>query len=482
MTSIGERAFSGCSSLTSATIGSGVTSIGLKPFDGCSNLNTIIVPVTDFSTFCNNKALDCIGFRIGKPVKLIDTEGKEITEYVVPDGVTSIEMSAFINCTGLTAITFASSVTSIGYNAFAGCINLNTIKVPVTDYSTFCNNKTIGCISSGIGKPVHLIDTEGNEITEYVVPDGVASIESGAFSNCTCLTSVTIPNSMASIGSYAFSGCSGLTSFTIPNSEKEIGLTIPNSVTSIGDAAFSGCSALKDISLQCKVIGKWFSNYTFIETVEIGDGTESIAQSAFSGCTGLKSLTIGKNVTSIGYSAFEKCSSLQSVTSLIESPFWIDNSVFQYSLSGSTILYVPKGKKQAYQNTSSWNQFPTILEIDGENTGGGEGNKCATPTISFVNGELEFSCETEGVEYEYEVTVADAKKDKGNKVSLTGVYKVSVYATKEGYENSDVATLEFTMSDTGLKGDVNGDGVVDVSDYIGVANLILFGTIDGSQQ
>ena len=59
---------------------------------------------------------------------------------------------------------------------------------------------------------------------------------------------------------------------------------------------------------------------------------------------------------------------------------------------------------------------------------------------------------------------------------------MSVYATKEGYENSDVATLEFSMSDTGLKCDVNGDGVVDVSDYIGVANIILVGSIDGKLQ
>ena len=57
---------------------------------------------------------------------------------------------------------------------------------------------------------------------------------------------------------------------------------------------------------------------------------------------------------------------------------------------------------------------------------------------------------------------------------------MSVYATKTGYENSDVATLEFTMSDTGLTGDVNGDGVVDVSDYIGVANIILTGNIYGN--
>ena len=99
--------------------------------------------------------------------------------------------------------------------------------------------------------------------------------------------------------------------------------------------------------------------------------------------------------------------------------------------------------------------------------------KCATPTISFANGELEFNCETEGVEYEYEVTVADAKKDKGKKVSLTGVYKVSVYATKAGYEDSDVATMEFSMGDTGLKGDVNGDGVVDTQDAIKVIKIYL---------
>ena len=137
-------------------------------------------------------------------------------------------------------------------------------------------------------------------------------------------------------------------------------------------------------------------------------------------------------------------------------------------------LYVPVGTKEKYKATEGWVDFQSIEE----GTGSG-GKKCATPTISFVNGELEFSCETEDVEYEYEVTVADAKKDKGSKVSLTGVYKVSVYATKAGYEDSDVATLEFTMSDTGLKGDVNGDGVVDVSDYIGVANFILFGNFEG---
>ena len=67
----------------------------------------------------------------------------------------------------------------------------------------------------------------GANIKTVVIEDGVTSIGSYAFYNCTGLTSVTIPNSVTSIGNSAFSGCSGLTS-----------VTIPNSVTSIGERAF----------------------------------------------------------------------------------------------------------------------------------------------------------------------------------------------------------------------------------------------------
>ena len=101
--------------------------------------------------------------------------------------------------------------------------------------------------------------------------------------------------------------------------------------------------------------------------------------------------------------------------------------------------------------------------------------KCAKPTISFTNGELEFSCETEGVEFISEVTVSDAKKNYSNKVSLTGSYSVSVYATKAGYEDSEVATLEFTLGagGTGIPGDANGDGNVTVTDIGVIVDIIL---------
>ena len=66
--------------------------------------------------------------------------------------------------------------------------------------------------------------------------------------------------------------------------------------------------------------------------------------------------------------------------------------------------------------------------------------------------------ETEGADYVSEVTVADAKKYYSSKVRLTGTYKVSVYAMKTGYENSDVVTAEiqlFSDGSNGKRGDVN---------------------------
>ena len=284
----------------------------------------------------------------------------------------------------------------------------------------------------------------------------VTSIGHRAFEDCIGLTSVTIPNSVTSIGNYAFYYCSGLTSITIPNNVTIIGsytffyctgltsVTIPNSVTSIGSYAFGGCSSLTSITIP--------NNVT------------SIGAFAFRFCSGLTSVTIPNSITSIGVASFQYCSGLTSVTVLNPTPIAITEYVFTNRTNAT--LYVPKGSIEAYQAADYWKEFKEIIE----------NNKCATPTILFVDGKLKFECDTEGVEFVYEITESVKDSGTGSEVKLgnTTTYRVSVYATKEGYENSEVATKDVTMS-VGLKGDVNDDGKIDVEDVVGVVNIILDG-------
>ena len=97
--------------------------------------------------------------------------------------------------------------------------------------------------------------------------------------------------------------------------------------------------------------------------------------------------------------------------------------------------------------------------------------KIPAPSINVVNGEIVFSCEEEDVKYHYEITNLGSKSGEGNHVKITNIYNVSVYASKDGYNNSDVVTKEVTFG--GIKGDVNDDGKVNIVDATMVVDIIL---------
>ncbi len=161
VTSIGGAAFYNCTSLTSVTIGSGVTEIGDTAFNGCTSL----------TSFCGIYASEdgrCL--IVDGTLKSFAPAG--LTEYTIPDSVTSIGGAAFRGCTSLTSVTIPDSVTKIGNNAFEGCTSL----------------------------------------TSVTIPDSVTSIGINAFSGCTSLTSVTIGNGVTEIGQAAFYDCESLTS------------------------------------------------------------------------------------------------------------------------------------------------------------------------------------------------------------------------------------------------------------------------------
>lgn len=280
-------------------------------------------------------------------------------------------------------------------------------------------------------------------LTSVAIPSSVTSIGDGAFLDCSGLKSVTIPNSITSIGNWAFSGCESLET-----------ITIPSSVTNLGDYAFLGCGALTSVTIPNSV-------------TSIG-GT-------FSGCTGLTSITIGSGVRTIAEHTFWGCKQLTDLYCLAENvPSTNVDLAFGYSSIGNATLHVPATAVNAYKGTAPWSNFGEIVAIDGD-VPGIETPKCATPTIAYAGGKLTFDCATEGVEYVSEITVADAKKYYDAEVPLLGVYHVTAYATKTGYDNSDVATADFVIKGSAvtLVGDVNNDGQVDAADITSLIDILL---------
>ena len=212
VTSIGDHAFDGCTSLTSIMIPDSVTSIGDMVFYGCTGLTSITVDEDNMSY----QSIDGNLYSKNGRTLIQYAIGKKNTSFTIPDRVKSIGAWAFRDCTDLTSIVIPDSVTSIGDMAFYGCTGLTSI----------------------------------------VIPDSVTWINSWTFSHCTGLTSIVIGDGVKSIGGWsAFSGCTSLTS-----------IVIPDSVTGIGYRAFEGCINLKDV-YYTGIKQKW-------EKISINDDNE----------------------------------------------------------------------------------------------------------------------------------------------------------------------------------------------------------------
>ena len=259
LTTIGEGAFKGCTSLTSV-YASGCTDVEAEAFSWCTSLTTASMPnvvtignkaflccsaltKSSFSKLtvlgeCAFKNSGLATFSAAKLVTIGDYAFSESDlKSVSASNVTTVGTGAFENCKNLTSVTL-TKVSLMGENSFNGCESLKSASfgnLTVIPESAFKN-----CISL---------------TTAYF--STATAVENNAFYGCSALTAVSFPKA-ETIDNYAFYGCSALNSFAFTN------------VTLIGDYAFSETGLESIILPNATEFGeKVFYNSTAVKSIEM---------------------------------------------------------------------------------------------------------------------------------------------------------------------------------------------------------------------
>lgn len=252
---------------------------------------------------------------------------ESVQNIVLPSRVNSIGEGAFNNCVCLESITLSSAVESFDISVLNGCTSLLEINVPEENKSFLSED---GVLFSSDMTALILYPC-GRSEEEYTVPDGVISIGASAFANNVYLASVILPEGLVEMQYGAFAGCYLLNTVVIPNSVQMIGNDAfagtesleylefakgGESVLVIGEGAFrsSGISSA-ELPARLIYIGKEAFADSRLESLsfEPADGyiLEIIGDMAFY-ATPLTSVIIPSGVTSIGNGAFANCTKLET--------------------------------------------------------------------------------------------------------------------------------------------------------------------------
>ena len=430
-------------SMSSIELPKTINSLGNRAFSSCTSLHKVNIP----------KALEFAGANAYNGA-FYGCSGLKTVEF--EDGITSIIDSLF-GYSGLETITIPDTVTSIGYQTFGNCTSLKNVEL--SNSTTEIGDCAFENCKSLIG---------------IALPNTITEIEGYAFYNCSSLKSIEVPDSVTSMGDSVFDGCSSLESAKLPKDITSIPsstfgectslktISIPSKVKTIGGSAFSGCTTLESFSFPegsslKEINSSAFYGCTALKEADVPFGTTSIGDYAFKNCTALEKVTIPRTVKNIYNQAFMGCETLKEVNIADYSITEIANDTFKDCPSIEKIV-LPKGLtkigSQAFMNCTS------LVEVTiPESVTSIETNALSYPDKTTIRGRKGSFAETfanengfKFVDYSIPVEGIILKGDDDDHIDIE--LGETFYAEFEFYpeDANDVVTLKADNSNVTIKG------------------------------
>ncbi|MBE6875927.1 MAG: hypothetical protein E7496_04265 [Ruminococcus sp.] len=361
LTNIGKEAFAFCTALTEVTVPGNVNAFGGYIFTTCTSLQTLSF-AEGITTIPDKIAYQCSALKkvnIPASVTRIRDHAFELSaleEIVIPDTVQNIGEGAFNNCLYLRDVTLSSGMENIEVELFKDCHALENVVIP-DSITRIRRNAFNGC----------------NALKTVNLPESITRIEGYAFYNCEALESINLPSKITSIDEYTFCKCRSLPSIDIPKNVEKIGvyafydceslenIIIPASVQSIGSYAFYNCTALTSAIFEGSMseLGIWsFAGCTALTQITLPEGLEKLSNHVLYRCESLETLDIPETVTKIDGYALAGCSSLTEV----EIPASVEK-VGEYAVGyGEGVI------PEVDENINIVSESPAVQEFCKENT------------------------------------------------------------------------------------------------------------------
>ena len=244
----------------------------------------------------------------------------QITSVTIPEGYTTIDVSAFSGCTALTSVTIPGSLTSISATAFENCTALSNV--------------------------VFSEDTASS-----------LSMRNDVFLNCTSLASLELPARFSYASNNFVRGCTALTSLTIKDGAQSF-MAEDNVLYSI-----SGGSA----SLTAYAYGKPDTEFTIPQSVG-GNTVTDIAMHAFRANPTLERIVIPSSVTNIGGYAFYSMSAIHEIVLESETAPTLSSYVCAEMAAGSKITVQNETVAAAFEPQGYYTYYTpanTTVEVAG---------------------------------------------------------------------------------------------------------------------